>query len=159
MALGRTDETELLLPLHEGWGEEPRWEIFRNRLRQRTRADAAWLMTGPFGARLPAPLPDIAPERLRPNRVYAAAELEGTGAGDLRILHVAAGMGAVLAIASAAREFSAADGALLSALAPHLAIALEGLARQERLRARLDRAEAALARTGTGWISLTARRA
>ncbi|QKR99420.1 hypothetical protein F9288_07005 [Sphingomonas sp. CL5.1] len=152
MALSRVDETDLLLPLHEGAREEPRWDTFLRRLRQRTRADLARLTVG---TNLPPPLSDLAPDRLRPSRVYAAAELDEAPPGDLRIVRVAklGGTSAVLAIHSTDRVFSAADGALLSALAPHLAIAIAGLMREERARDRLAIAEDALARAGAGWIA------
>ena len=148
MALSRIDETDLLLPLHEGAREEPRWGTFLRRLRERTRADDARLEIGA------SPLPGIAAERLRPGRVYAAAELDDAPPGDLRIMRVTGrdGASAVLAILSNTRAFSAADGALLSALAPHLAIAITGLAREDRMRARLVMAENVLARAGVGWI-------
>ncbi|MBN8850172.1 MULTISPECIES: LuxR family transcriptional regulator [unclassified Sphingomonas] len=153
MAFSRIDETDLLLPLHEGAREEPRWATFLDRLRRRTRADAAHLIITP--GPLPAPLPAIAPDRLRPNRVYAAAELDEAPAhGDLRIMRVTetGGTNAILAVSTTERAFAAADSALLSALAPHLAVALAALVASERLRARLATAEDALTRTGTGWI-------
>ncbi|MFW2850480.1 helix-turn-helix transcriptional regulator [Sphingomonas sp. TX0543] len=155
MAFSRIDETDLLLPLHEAAREAPRWRTFLARLRQRTRADSAHLLTSPFGAALPAPFNDITPERLRPNRVYAAAELGERAAGDGRIIRVTepSGAGAVLAIIGVARVFTAADSALLSALGPHLAVALTGMVAIDGLRARLDLAEDIVARTGTGRIS------
>lgn len=156
MAFSRVDETDLLLPLHAGAREEPRWQTFLTRLRQRTRADAAHLITAPMPATLPAPLPAIPPDRLRPNRVYAAAELdEATPGSDLRIIRVTepGGTSAILAITSTERAFAAADSALLSALAPHLAVALAGLGEAEWQRARLVTMADALARSGTGWIT------
>ncbi|WEK44128.1 MAG: hypothetical protein P0Y64_04680 [Candidatus Sphingomonas colombiensis] len=156
MAFSRVDETDLLLPLHAGAREEPRWATFLARLRQRTRADNAHLLTAPLPLTLPMPLPAIPPDRLRPNRVYAAAELDESAPGsDLRIMRVteAGGASAILAITSVERAFAAADSALLSALAPHLAVAIAGLAESERLRARLATTEDALTRNSTGWIT------
>ena len=155
MALSRIDETELLLPLYAGVRDEPHWDVFLTRLRQRARADAVHLAISPFAATLPPPLPEIAPDRLRPDRVYAAAELEEAPPGDMRIMRVAepGGASAVLAVSSETREFAAADSALLSAIAPHLAVALAGLAQAERQRLRLAIAEDGLARGGTGWIA------
>jgi len=95
MALSRTDETELLIPLHEGMHEEPRWRTFLERLRARTRATYAALIfrqgdapihraTQLFAGRDVraqagqlsdfAALDPVRYDQLRPGRVYAPEE-------------------------------------------------------------------------------------
>jgi DNA-binding CsgD family transcriptional regulator len=96
MILTRSDETELLPPLHEGMYERPLWKTFLDRFRGRTRADAVSLIfrqgrapihqatelhagrdlramareLGEIAA--PDPIPYDA---LRPGRVYSAEEM------------------------------------------------------------------------------------
>lgn len=108
--------------------------------------------------------------RLRPGRVYAAMELidpaiadhkrfrydylEKLGVGHGRYMRVTepGGLNAWLIISRGREEFSAADGTVLSALAPHLAVALRNLVALESSRFRLSLAESALARAGIGWV-------
>lgn len=108
--------------------------------------------------------------RLRVGRVYQAAELlpadrpsnevqEGfrraLGISDERVVRVAEvdGVSAWLTVARNRRSFSAADGALLATLAPHVAMALRGFVASERQRLSSAMAAAALDRAGTGWIA------
>jgi DNA-binding CsgD family transcriptional regulator len=188
MALSHADETDLLVALHAGPHEAPRWATFLRRLRQRTRAERASLVVvhGPGPSRTvstshrretaahdgeadPRPIAALdgaAHETLRPGRVYGAGEF-GAGsapaaqdgadpseAEDARVVRVVAGTAsAVMAVARRGRPFSAGDGAVLSALAPHLAVALHTVARLAALEFRATAGEAALSRCGAGWIA------
>lgn len=164
MALTRADETDLLLPLHEGLHEAQPWSTFLARLRQRVRADAVELVIAPSGQvgerRIAVPPgAAVADNRmwragLRPGRAYSVEH--GPGFGQVVRVGEPGGASAWLAIRRAARDFSAADAALLARLAPHLAIAL-------RTRVALDQAniaerlsEEALRRAGVGWVSFEA---
>jgi len=179
--LSRIDQGDLLLPLHEGVHEEPRWQTFLARLRSRTAADHAGLIllresateraaTGLIAARDRAEATEGFPTRLsgfdcapytelRPGRVYRAEELLAPGerrAGFARFVRVAGprGTGAILTIGHARTDFPAADSALLSGLAPHLAIALRTLAELELAGRRRVIGAGALSRQGMGWLAL-----
>lgn len=195
MTLTRTDETELLTPLHEGMHEESRWATFLNRLRGRTRADYAALIfrqgdapiheaTELFsgrnvraeGRRLQSgdlyALDPIRYNELRPGRVYNAEEiidpderrherfrrdyLERIGVRYGRFMRVVepGGVSAWATLTKEAEDFGASDSTLLSALAPHLAIALRNFATLERARFRSAVAEDALGRAGIGWAAM-----
>ena len=147
MALSRSDEVDLLTVLHEGPHEAPPWATFTARLQRRTRADEVRLTvgTGEFG------------ERLRLGRVYAAAELVEPGSAEPgfgRHLRVSepGGESLWLGVIRQAMDFTAADSALLSALAPHLAIALRTLRALDRGRARAAIADDLLRRAGISWV-------
>jgi DNA-binding CsgD family transcriptional regulator len=110
--------------------------------------------------------------RLRPERVYGLSDFLDTGnialasyrAGfddhlyDQRLMRVAEPDGANLWLLAlrADGEFAAADAVLLSALAPHLRVALRSLAAFERLQSRLEIADACTERLGTGLVTLDA---
>lgn len=119
-----------------------------------------------------AALDAVAYYRLRPGRVYDAEELldptnshgdrfradvmERIGACSARFMRVteAGGASAWLMLTRAAGDFSAADAALVSALAPHLTIALKTLLtiEQEQFRARTG--TMILDRAGIGWLAI-----
>lgn len=189
MSMARTDETDLLLPLYGGIHEEPRWATFLGRLRRRVRADHAALIFGQgespiyqatqwFSGRdigaeaqtlgsLPAADP-IPYHRLRPGRVYSAAEmidaddarherfrrdyLERLGLRFGRFMRVSnGGANAWLTAARSDADFQAADSALLSGLAPHLTTVLQTTSVLEQLRQREAIAHDALVRAKIGW--------
>lgn len=122
------------------------------------------------------PWPDglMAIKALRPNRVYALQELfepdvhkdpqahretlRSAGLADARVLRVTSrdGHDAVLMVTSARTPFDARDAALLSALGPHVRLALETTSRQAIQDGRLAMAEQALARLGIGQVALDA---
>lgn len=107
-------------------------------------------------------------DQLRPGRTYAISEFTDhdpaykalrktyaarIGIVDERIVRIVVGDGtsAWLLIASS-HECTARDSALLSALAPHIAIALENFLTAERQRIRAAVSGEGLARAGAGWI-------
>lgn len=162
MAITRADETDLLLPLHDGPHEPQPWATFLARLRQRVRADAAHLVIGVAGEEASILMPPNAMvpddpgwrQRLRPGRVYAT-ETRG-GFGQIVRVDEAGGGAAWLSVHRAARDFTAADAALLTRLAPHLAIALRTRRALDQARAAIAVSEAALARAGIAWLSFDA---
>lgn len=121
-------------------------------------------------------LTDAVPfDRLKPGRVYSESELIELGdvdqhgqhrdylaqirVGSLRVVRIVApeALWAWLVIARESGEFSAADGALLSAIVPNFAVALDIFAALERARFKAAQSEDALARAGIGWIALDAK--
>lgn len=157
--LTSADETDLLIPLFGGGEGDARFTPFLERLMRRTRADHAALVLDDreFSAgRAAAGLARLVrAARLRPGRVYALAELadgDGFDGGDARVLRLGGSAGAAWLVIARGGECSAADAALLSALAPYVGIAL-GQYRAAHHRAAQGRAaSAALARAGAGWI-------
>ncbi|PEQ11827.1 hypothetical protein B2G71_15415 [Novosphingobium sp. PC22D] len=111
-------------------------------------------------------------DRLRPGRVYGSAEyfdadpvrqaqrrryMARLGIADERTVRLLdeRGADAWLSIASG-RPCTAAQGALLSTLAPYVATVLRGLLAQERDRAIAEVSQAGLQRSGIGWIAFRA---
>jgi DNA-binding CsgD family transcriptional regulator len=107
---------------------------------------------------------------LRPGRVYGAAELvlhdtamrtahqhfnEQLGVSDRRVIRIRdqEGASAWLSLARNDHGFSASDGALLIAVAPHVAVALRNFVQTEGLRIQATMAQHALARGRIGWIA------
>lgn len=111
-------------------------------------------------------------EALRAGRVYSGDEVaeiylagnararsalrERDRFGFVRLLRTveAGGVSAWLGIGRAKADFTAAEGALLSSLADHIAIALQYFAAARRERFRASIAAPALSRLGIGWITL-----
>lgn len=110
-------------------------------------------------------------DRLRPGRIYQPGEFVADdarfhefhdafnrrlGLSDERIVRIKEqeGTSAWLVLARNQDAFSAADGALLAAVAPHVAIALRSFVLTERQRIRLCASRDGLARAGVGWIVL-----
>lgn len=176
MAITPTDESNLLLPLFEGIFEQPLWETFLRRLAQRTGAQRVRLTVINSAAPEQMPLrrrvladrlaqrndpgePDPIDARvyaaLRPNRVYAINELRefdpnAASVGDARLIRVAGrgDLNAWIVLLHEREAFSAADSALLTALAPAVATALSIFATLGGMRLRLEAAEGTLALLG-----------
>lgn len=172
--LSRTDETELLEPLHAGVHEAPPWGTFLARLRQRVRAEAAALVVGGTvldagidaeRLRVEADLPPFgAPAfaALRPGRVYAGEELADPlraaarrrPPAFARVLRAAGTeVQGWLVTLRAARDFSAGDAAVMAGLAAHLAIALDTRARLARAETAAALTDHALRRARVGWLA------
>lgn len=117
------------------------------------------------------PFDHLSYRMLRPGRVYSAAELASQDAGarsaqpslnqrlgvsDWRVIRVRDGEGASawLSLGRNAGGFSASDGALLIAVAPHMAVALRSFAQTQRLHVNHAASQKALERAHVGWIAL-----
>ena len=193
MALSSLDERDLLIPLAEGIRQDPMWETFLARLRQRTQATWACLLVRMVPTAHLPPITRVTAERpglpepdfealsdlglipyaaLRPGRVYALEEmldfsqagladrqragLKAAGIAHARFIRVAsrAQNSAWIVLLSERRPFDAEDSALLSALAPHFAVALDTLGELGAFNLRRAMAEQALALLGIGQIAL-----
>lgn len=193
MKLAGTDETDLLIPLYAGVHDQALWRTFLARVMRRTGADHAALvmverdeprrpLLEVFAGRnlyaeanalgLAEGLEQLRQSypRLRPGRVYQAAELlpadrpsrevqEGyrraLGVSDERVVRMAEqeDVNGWLVLSRNHRTFSAADGALLAALLPHVAVAVRSFVLAERQRLNAAITAAALGRAGAGWIT------
>lgn len=170
MTLTRQDETDLLTAVHDGPFEQPLWSTFLDRLRARVRADHAGLVFRPpdrpdglvelhCGGPAPDSLKQVRGVELREGRVYDLAELAGPGApNEGRVVRVTepGGVSAWLGIARGRPAFTASDGALLSALVPHLTRALRNYVALDRERFRADLTGLAMQRLNFGWLSFDA---
>lgn len=193
MALSSLDERDLLLPLSEGIRENPMWQTFLARLRQRTGATWACLLVRMSPTAHLPPITRVVAERpdlpdpdfdrlsklglipyaaLRTGRVYALEEMLDFGAPDAaerqraglkqagiahaRFIRIAsrAENHAWIVLLSERRPFDAADSALLTALSPHLAVALDTLGELGAHQLRTAMAEQALALLGIGQAAL-----
>jgi DNA-binding CsgD family transcriptional regulator len=192
MALGSTDERDLLLPLLTGIDEDPLWDTFLRRLLARTRAQRLHLFIRPGGMVGTPPvqrtirahgyvrsagffnLETFSEEgllpfaSLRPQRVYSLEEttlpespdaigrqraaLDAASVAHARFIRIVApgGHDAWLILLHDRLDFEAGDSALLSALAPHIALALAMMMELRGLRLRAAIAEDALALIGVG---------
>lgn len=176
MALSRPEHVDLLASLHRGGRRTPPWSDFLGQLAACCAADEAELLIchdeigdaarWAFSAAprresgRPAlstwPLETL--RNLRPGRVYSHEEFSDARDGAHEPRHARAvrvakteGWSAWLTVFRATDDFSAADSALLSSLAPHVQIALENFALLERERMRATFMEHALASAGISW--------
>lgn len=161
--LTSADETDLLLPLLAGDGRGGPFAAFLARLQRRTQAEYAGLLLDEqqfFAGNAPLDLAQaIRVGQLRPGRVYALTELAGGSeiTGDARVVRLGGEADAWLVLARNG-ECSAADAALLSALAPYVSAALGQYLASLRCAARDKTASTALEHAGVGWIVLDAER-
>lgn len=190
----RLDDSGLLTALHEGMFQQPLWQDFLERLRQRTGAVYTTLVFRPIdedaivelhaGPPPPAHIHNLFVEKyrrdpfpyrhMREGRVYALAELIEAdnvvhqsfltdlmvpqGMSDMRSVRVTepSGVDAWLSCAGG-RSIGPAVGALLTALAPHLRIALRAFVALEREKLRSTLTSEAFGRLNFGWLTLDAR--
>jgi DNA-binding CsgD family transcriptional regulator len=180
----RVDDDGLLQALHEGMFETPLWSDFLNRLLAKTAARRATLIFRPMdedavvelyaGEPLPANARDpFSYQTMRANRAYSLEELLDPaddrqrafyetcmlphGVTNMRSIRVTEPGGIDLWLScSGGKSIGSATGALLTALAPHLRIALRSFAALERERFRSAVTGQAFDRLKMGWLSLDA---
>jgi DNA-binding CsgD family transcriptional regulator len=192
MALGSSDERDLLLPLYSGLDEDPLWDTFLHRVLARTRAQRLHLFIRPAGMTgippikrtirihgytRPAGLFDLETfseaglltyASLRPHRVYSLEEttlsesaeavrrqkavLDEASVAYARFIRIVAkgDHNAWMVLLHDRQDFGAGDSALLSSLAPHVALGIAMLMEQRGLRLRATIAEDALSLLGVG---------
>lgn len=186
MRIPNLGEVELLVPLHQGVFELPMWGTFLDRLRDVTGYELVSLifrssaaanavqLTSMATPAAPTPrLQDLLSAGMREGRVYALEELDAAGDAaqpfrdqvlrPVGIEHLQAmrireqsGLDAWIVLASA-DPIAASASQLLTALAPHLRVALQVLATLERERARATMSAGAFSHIDFGWISVDAK--
>ena len=159
MRIPNLGETELLVPLHSGVFEQPMWQTFLRQLRRVCEAEgvAIGLSGAGEGDVLLADgeVPAIRAE-LREGRVYSGDELD-LNVAEIRVVRVT-GEGLSLTLAVRAEDATGAEiASLLSALVPHLRVALKVLESIERERGRASVSAEAFRRMNFGWIALDER--
>lgn len=178
----RVADDGLLQALHEGMFEAPLWGDFLGRLLARTGARFTTLIFRPMdeeavvelyaGERPPESIP-LAYRAMRPGRAYSLEELIDPddarhqafyndvlvpqGLTNMRSIRMNEPGGIDLWLScSGGRAIGSATGALLTALAPHLRIALRSYTALERERFRSAVTGQAFDRLKMGWMSLDA---
>jgi DNA-binding CsgD family transcriptional regulator/PAS domain-containing protein len=170
MALGRSEETEVLRALYADASGTSAWQGFLSRLARLLRAQTAALIladNGPPSLWPPslwhwgeaAALPDlIHPDdpahlrRMRAERVYSDSPLPEPHAWRAMRVAVEGGASAWLILQRLGEDFRALDSAQLSALAPHLPQAMAIWQRLARERARAELHQRIAAGMGAGWL-------
>lgn len=180
----RIDEDQLLQALYSGMFETPLWSDFLARLKARSGArmvslslrspDGGGLLRLADGVPAGAGLEPPSFLSMRDGRAYELEELlnpgvpsaadpyreqlRSLGVSNLRLVRVAeqGGTDAWLGCFGD-RTIGSSTGALLTALAPHLRIALRSYASLERERFRSSISGQAIARLSLGWMTLDAR--
>ena len=179
MVLTASDQSDVVLSLFAGLMEDSPWDAFLQKLLVRSGAQRIVLRAGGqvYGAAARGTaavsadrdaLAALDPVRLRPGRVYALEELldfddparrerqagllTAARIGDARLIRVDAGEDRSVRIALLHERTSlgAADSALLTSLAPAVAVAVSLMAALEGRNARLEMAEEALGHMGVG---------
>jgi DNA-binding CsgD family transcriptional regulator len=168
MSLSKSDDATLLQALYEGAEQEFPWRTFLLSLQRRCSAETASLLFAPSDNAETAALAWTTAHRatdvtglrgLRPLRVYSFEEVDDLrrtngGApifGRIARVNASQGWSAWVMIERSASDFAASDSAFLSALAPHIAIAMQSFAAIEGERQRLAIAEDLLRRAGIAW--------
>ncbi|MEX0341961.1 MAG: helix-turn-helix transcriptional regulator [Erythrobacter sp.] len=150
------------MPLHEGVFEQPMWHTFLRQLRSVCGADtvAIGLRSADGGedmALVDGHAVDLPESDMRIGRVYAGDEL-GHGDAALRAVRTRSGEGLDLTLCVAAPEAPGAQiASLLTALVPHLRVALKVFASIERERNRASVSAEAVRRMNFGWIAIDER--
>ncbi|MBV9840217.1 MAG: LuxR family transcriptional regulator [Sphingomonadaceae bacterium] len=173
MSLSRVDDDELLKALHSGRDDTPPWNDFLNRTRAYTRAESAVFLIAAgedslvratqhwCGIVQEEAVTSIPFARMHPARAYVTEELiadPAMGSARLPALHLCAirfldrsGTNGCVVLIRTGSAFGVSERALLTRLAPHLAIALRNVAELERARLRAGVAEDLLRRAGVIW--------
>ena len=161
MRIPNLGETDLLVPLHSGMFEQPMWQTFLRRLRRVCAAEGATIALAGAGEDGDVLLhdgaaPTIPDGAMREARVYAGEEL-GAADPDIRAVRVGASDVKLTLIVLGSLAPGAEIASLLSALVPHLRVALDVLSAIERERGRASASAEAFRRMNFGWIALDER--
>lgn len=161
MRIPNLGETELLVPLHSGMFEQPMWQTFLRQLRRACAAEAVAMRISGAGDAGDISLSEgdslrVGDAEMREARVYSGAEIDHRQA-SLRAVRVVEDL-LTLTLAVDAPEAPGAElASLLSALVPHLRVALKVLASLERERSRASVSAEAFRRMNFGWIAIDER--
>lgn len=158
----RADDSDILLTLYRSAQDSAPWAGFLRAVANRTVATAAHVVTQregespqSFGAGS-VPLAQDALMRMRYLRPYSGDDM--AAAQRFRAIRVRAegGGDAWAIVVRQGDDFASATSALLSSLAPHIALAVAQFWRQERALAGQSAAQNLAARLGISWVLLGA---
>ena len=161
MRIPNLGETDLLVPLHSGMFEQPMWQTFLRRLRGVCAAEGVAIVLAGSGERHEVVLREgagiaVPDNAMREARVYTGDELQAADPG-LRAVRVGAADAMVTLAVSGSPAPGAEIASLLSALVPHLRVALQVLSAIERERGRASASAEAFRRMNFGWIAIDER--
>lgn len=160
MRIPNLGETELLVPLHSGMFEQPMWHTFLRQLRRACDAQGVEiaLRGGAEGdiALHDGEVIDCVFPAMRAGRVYTGEEL-GQPKEGLRAVRADDDKLSFTLAVLARRAPGAEIASLLSALVPHLRVALRVLGAIERERSRASVSAEAFRRMNFGWIAVDER--
>jgi len=158
----RSDDSDILLMLYRSAQDAPAWAGFLRAVVARTGASAAHLVAqregespqnfGPGSV----PLASEILARMRYLRPYSGDDMAAAQPFRAMRVRVEGGGDAWVIVARSGEDFASATSALLSGLAPHLALAVAQFWRQERALARDTAAQDMAARLGLSWVLLGA---
>ena len=158
----RADDSDILLALYRSAQDSPAWMAFLRTLAARTGATAAYLVAQREGE-LPQTFGQgalsLANEnlaRMRYLRPYSGDDMAAAQPFRALRVRVEGGGDAWVIVARQGDDFASATSALLSGLAPHLALAAAQFWRQERALARDTAAQDMATRLGLSWVLLGA---
>lgn len=158
----RADDSDILLALYRSAQDSPAWMAFLRTLAARTGATAAYLVAQREGE-LPQSFGQgalsLANEnlaRMRYLRPYSGDDMAAAQPYRALRVRVEGGGDAWVIVVRQGDDFASATSALLSGLAPHLALAAAQFWRQERALARDTAAQDMAARLGLSWVLLGA---
>ncbi len=159
MRIPNLGETELLVPLHSGVFEQPMWQTFLRQLRRVCDAAGAGINLSGSGdgdvLLADGVVPAISAD-MREARVYSGAELDHDTDG-LRAVRVTGERLSLTLAVLAPDALGAEIASLLSALVPHLRVALRVLESIDRERSRASVSAEAFRRMNFGWIAVDQR--
>jgi DNA-binding CsgD family transcriptional regulator len=158
----RADDSDILLALYRSAQDSPAWAGFLRALAARTGATAAYLVAqregeSPqiFGQGTP-PLASESLARMRYMRSYSGDDM--VAKQPFRALRTRAegGGDAWVIVARRGEDFASATSAVLSSIAPHIALAAAQFWRQEQALAGQSAAQNMAGRLGIAWVLLDA---
>lgn len=158
-------ETELLVPLHEGVLEQPRWLTFLSRFRRQVNAESCELILSPQDGRDSIAFtsgvftyPNVrSTSILREDRVYSDADHECDDQHDLRIVRWSDSVLSDCRLIVTGEKLAPVTSGLMIALLPHMkaSVRLFTALELERTRTRVE--EEAFRQMNFGWISLNSK--
>ena len=158
----RADDSDILLALYRSAQESAAWAGFLRAVAGRTGATAAYVVTQregespqSFGAGT-IPLAQEALMRMRYLRPYSGDDMAAKQPFRAIRVRVEGGGDAWVIVVRQGEDFASATSALLSGLAPHIALAAAQFWRQERALAGQSAAQDLAARLGISWVLLGA---
>ena len=158
----RADDSDILLALYRSAQESPAWTGFLRAVAGRAGATAAYVVAQregespqSFGAGA-VPLSHDSLMRMRYLRPYSGDDMAAAQPFRALRVRVDGGGDAWVIVVRQGDDFASATSALLSGLAPHLALAAAQFWRQQRALARQAAAQDMAARLGISWVLLGA---